>query len=460
LSTLAKGLTVLAILLAIGVGLVVWKAKVGSHGYSSSAAVTKLSKEDMKLLLPVLTGGGNPMAMKQLAENPEMKQKLVDNIREFFAVASQARKEGLADDPQIKILFDFIRAQIIARNYDEEKNKGDQSAAPFSSVTQENVDAFYQTPGNEQKFNELLNAIVEQSKQEGEDAPEPTEEQKQQLKEQFAKVKIIEKEAATEGAKFGEEFQRKTDLQVKLQQAAFLNQLYAQRVLKDKVKVTDEDVQQYIAAHPELDEKAMRAKAEEVLQRAKSGDDFAALANEYSQDPGNKDMKTGDPQGGLYKDIKPNTNFDKNFEQAALSLQPGQVAENLVETPFGFHIIKLERKGATKNKEGKMEETYDVRHILFSTMYRDPENPFARPMSFTDRVKAILQEEKEQKVLEEIKANNPIVIEDFEIPVPTEEEIKKMQEQMMQQQMPISPEDLDDGHDHEAETKKPEPKKK
>jgi hypothetical protein len=64
LSTLAKGLTVLAILLAIGVGLVVWKAKVGSHGYSSSAAVTKLSKEDMKLLLPVLTGGGNPMAMK------------------------------------------------------------------------------------------------------------------------------------------------------------------------------------------------------------------------------------------------------------------------------------------------------------------------------------------------------------------------------------------------------------
>lgn len=460
MSTLGKVLTLLAVILAIGVGLVVWKAKVGGH--HSDTPVTKLSKEDMKLLLPVLTGGGNPMAMKQLAENPEMKQKLVDNIKEFFAVANQARKEGLANDPQVKILFDFIRAQIIARNYDEEKNKGKKPAAPFSSVTKEQTDAFYQNSANEQKFNDLLNAIVQQSKQEGEESPEPTEEQKQQLKETFAKVKIIEKEAGE--AKLPEEAKRKTDLQVKLQQAAFLNQIYAQKVLKDKVKVTDEEAQQYIAAHPEFDEKAMRVKAEDVLKRAKSGEDFAKLANEFTQDPGNKDAETGENQGGLYKEVKPNSGFDKNFEQTALGLQPGQVAENLVETPFGFHIIKLERKGATKNKEGKMEETYDVRHILFSTMYRDPENPFARPMSFTDRVKALLQEEKEKKVLDEIKKNNPIEVEDFEVPVPTEEEIKKMQEEMMQRQMQqmqqMSPEDLQTEAPTEKETKKPAPKKK
>ena len=401
------------------------------------------------------------MALKRLAEDPKEKQEMIDNLKEFFAVASQARKDGLANDPQIKILFDFIRAQIIARNYDEEKNKENKAAAPFSSITKEQIDAYYQNSANEQKFNDLLNAILQQSKQEGEEVPQPTDEQKQQLKETFAKVKLTEKEA--EEAKRSDEAKHKTDLQVKLQQAAFLNQLYAQKVLKDKVKVTDEEVQQYIAAHPEFDEKAMRTKAEEVLQRAKSGEDFAKLANEFSQDPGNKDFQTGEQQGGLYKEVKPNSGFDKNFEQTALGLQPGQVAENLVETPFGFHIIKLERKGETKNKEGKMEQTYDVRHILFSTMYRDPENPFARPMSFNDRVKAILQEEKEKKILEEIKKNNPIVIEDFEVPAPTEEEIKKMQQQMMQQQMQqmqqMSPEDSET-EEGPKETKKPAPKKK
>jgi parvulin-like peptidyl-prolyl isomerase len=425
LSTLAKGFTVLAIILAIGLGLVVWKAKVGGHGAGhDDAAITKLTKEDMQNLLK----DAPPMALKQLAENPELKQKQVDSIKEFLAVANQARKEGLADNPQIKSFLEFIRAQIVATNYDREKNKDKGSLPPFSFVKKEDVDAFYQVPGNEEKFNELVKALTEQGKEEAPDAPEPTPEQIQQLKEQYAKVKIYEKEAKE--AKLGEEFERKTDLQVKLQQAAFLNQLYAEKVLKNKVKVTDEEVEQYIAAHPELDPKAKKAKADEISQRIKAGEDFDKLAKEFSEDPGSKD------KGGLYENVKIGQMLPE-FEQTALALEPGKVADNAVETKFGYHIIKLEKKGATKNKEGKDEETYDVRHILISTMFNDPKNPYGQPMPLSEKVKADLQEEKEKKFLDEIKASNPIVIEDFEVPKPTDEQIQQMQQQMMQRQMPM-----------------------
>ena len=43
-----------------------------------------------------------------------------------------------------------------------------------------------------------------------------------------------------------------------------------------ETKVTDEDIAAYMTAHPELDPAQKRAKAQEVLNRAKAGEDFAA----------------------------------------------------------------------------------------------------------------------------------------------------------------------------------------
>jgi hypothetical protein len=94
---------------------------------------------------------------------------------------------------------------------------------------------------------------------------------------------------------------------------------------------------------------------------------------------------------------------------------------------------------------GQPAETYDVRHILITTTVKDPSNPMGREMPITETVKAKLEEEKQKQVLDEIVANNPVeVAEDFDIPKPSEEDMKKMQEQMMQQ-MPqgMSPEGLE-----------------
>ncbi|HAE86547.1 TPA: hypothetical protein DCG86_00820 [Candidatus Marinimicrobia bacterium] len=84
-----------------------------------------------------------------------------------------------------------------------------------------------------------------------------------------------------------------------------------------------------------------RKKMEGILKRARSGEDFSELAKEYSEDPGSKE------QGGLYE------NFSRGqmvpaFDEAAFSEPVGSITD-IVETQFGYHIIKiLDRKSETR----------------------------------------------------------------------------------------------------------------
>jgi parvulin-like peptidyl-prolyl isomerase len=284
-----------------------------------------------------------------------------------------------------------------------------------------------------------------------------SDEERTQAREFYAKIHIYDQEYKDKVAsgQISKEAQDKVNLQIKLQQAQFLARLYSEKLV-EKAKVTDEDVDKYIAEHPELDPKEKRNKAQEILNRAKNGEDFAALANEFSEDPGNKSGDKGEPQGGLYKEVTKGQMVPA-FEKAALSLEPGQVAPELVETDYGFHIIKLERKGPTKGEDGKEEETYDARHILISTGYKDPENPMGREMPVKMYVRQKLETEKEKKVLDDIIAANHIEVpEDFSVPEVTDEQIQEMMKNRQQPQMDLG----EDGEEPPPPpSKKPAPKK-
>jgi peptidyl-prolyl cis-trans isomerase C len=83
-----------------------------------------------------------------------------------------------------------------------------------------------------------------------------------------------------------------------------------------------------------------KTKAETVLKDVKAGQDFAALAKQHSQDPGSA-VNGGDlgffQQGQM---VGP-------FNDVAFTLKPGAVSD-LVETQFGYHIIKVAEKQAAR----------------------------------------------------------------------------------------------------------------
>lgn len=125
-----------------------------------------------------------------------------------------------------------------------------------------------------------------------------------------------------------------------------------------RIKISDEEVKEayekeqameqreyeYRARHilfrvakedPEAKRAMQLAKAEGILQRLEAGDDFATLARQFSEGP---TAKFAGDLGYFRKGI-----MVKNFEKAALALEVGQIS-GIVETTFGYHIIKLTDK--------------------------------------------------------------------------------------------------------------------
>ena len=84
------------------------------------------------------------------------------------------------------------------------------------------------------------------------------------------------------------------------------------------------------------DKKAAKKKAEGILKRVKSGEDFAKLAAEVSDDPGSK-------QKGGELGFFPRGRMVKSFEEAAFALKPGEVS-GVIQTQYGYHIIEVEEK--------------------------------------------------------------------------------------------------------------------
>lgn len=100
---------------------------------------------------------------------------------------------------------------------------------------------------------------------------------------------------------------------------------------------------------------ANKLKAQAILKRALAGDDFSALVGANSADPGSKDQggDLGFTTKGKFVEAFDTVLFDPNFKT-------GTVWPELVESPYGWHIIKkVEEKG-----EGDAREVRGA-HILF-----------------------------------------------------------------------------------------------
>jgi foldase protein PrsA len=153
---------------------------------------------------------------------------------------------------------------------------------------------------------------------------------------------------------------------------------------------------------PEDQVAAAKTKAEEVLAKAKAGEDFETLVKEYSEDPGSKD------NGGEYTFSRA-TNFAPEFIEASFGMEPGDITE-LVKTQHGYHIIKLEEViepteeeiQALKDKEQQIKDQAieQLKYQEFDNKYKEWEKDY-EVVENEDIVKSIEVRQSRNAVEEE-----------------------------------------------------------
>jgi peptidyl-prolyl cis-trans isomerase SurA len=128
-----------------------------------------------------------------------------------------------------------------------------------------------------------------------------------------------------------------------------------------------------LAPQPSAEAKARsRALADSILQELRKGADFAAAAKRFSMDPGSKDQ--GGSLGWFRRGI-----MHPAFESMAFALRPGMISEP-VETPFGYHLIQVERIQPAE---------VSARHILLMPDIRQQDADSAQALA--GRIRSLIQ---------------------------------------------------------------------
>lgn len=412
-----KALIAAVVAVVFAVGLIFWQVKTRRN------QVVNLSPEDMTLIAE----DQSPQIRGRLASDEAFRKEFAKNLRQLLAVADAAKLQKLDERPEIQRRLALMRSVVIAENYfkSQQPNK---SAQATPNVTDAEVEEFFKQPGNQEKFDQFIKDAQAQNPQmAGKEIPP---EQLKQVKQQLGQVLIGEQR----GIKAGLENKRQVQLQIIMEQSRELATTYMQDLQKarqvidqhakdpknaennvafqkirddekklvEKMEATDQEIDAYIAKHPELDPKLSRTKAEEVLKRVRAGEDFAKLAQEFSSDPGSKE-KGGDLGWFGAGSMVP------EFEKAAFALKPGQVSE-IVETKYGFHIIKLDER-KTEDKDGKPVEQIHARHILISQ---------GQPgQSGKDQARAAVEQDKQKQFIDDLVARSRArVADNFQVTAP------------------------------------------
>lgn len=364
--------------------------------------LTTLTAEDVAM---IFEEAGNPSMLAQVAEDIEKRKALLENLKQLLLLANEAAAVGLADDTEVIGEIEISEMQALATAYGKkikaEAGKPDDTKMPFEylseAISETDKTVFWQNPDNEARFEKILQTVGKRSGQ------AITDEVRKTGREQWALGTIAAERARAAGL----DKERKIHLNIEIGKAQILAREYAARFAQNFEPNADE-IAAYIAANPEADPQRLRDKAESILQRVRAGEGFKKLAREFSQDEPSR------VNGGLYKNVKKGQ-FVPEFEQAALALEKGQISD-LVQTKYGFHIIKL---------VGRKDETYSVRHIQIGTMELDDKFGAPKFVPTLEKAKEAAQKIKTAAFFARLEQRHTIILPtaaELKLKVPTQPE--------------------------------------
>lgn len=186
-------------------------------------------------------------------------------------------------------------------------------------------------------------------------------EQFEQIRSQFPNAEAFEEVLAAQGIT---EDELRTSIREQVRQQAVQDEILAAATPPSEEEMEayrQEQAEQVRAQHilfmvgpeaTEAEQAEVEARAEAVLDSIKSGADFAEMARRHSED--GSASTGGDLNYFSHGDMVP------PFEEAAFALQDsGDVTEELVETQFGYHIIRL-----TGRRTGEPMDTSSARQVM------------------------------------------------------------------------------------------------
>lgn len=357
-----KSVTTIIVLTLLGIaGLLFWQNQNERTNAAKldSEILKGLTAEEIALVLKS-EATADREAITSMVENPEKRRAFLNGMREYLAIASQARREGFAENENYKINAAYKKNILLADLYQAKLSQGKDKLYIFP---EEEVNAVWANAENEKLFTRDITTLREiqtaAAKAKGNNIP-PAElagDLLETARKNWARTKIL-----SERAKQDAEFINLPEIRLRQQivEAGILTNDYL-LANADKLKVTNADISEYLATHPEYDAKKKIELAETILQKVKNCGDFDKLAAEFSEDRKTKN------KGGLYENVGKNVLWAE-VEQAALELKNGQIADQLIESSAGFHIVQLIDKKT--DKSGDVELT--VKHILIQKKFEEP----------------------------------------------------------------------------------------
>lgn len=176
----------------------------------------------------------------------------------------------------------------------------------------------------------------------------------------------MEEELATVKEQYGEGYEAalaQSNLTEEMLKTNIRFTLLQQKATED-IEVTDEEIQKYYdQASQELNARhilvADEATANEIIEKLNAGEDFAELAKEFSTDPGSGQ------QGGDLGWFTVGTMVPE-FNDAAYALKVDEISKP-VQTQNGFHIIQVQEKRAVKDYGTLEEKKEEIRESIVAS---------------------------------------------------------------------------------------------